>query len=127
MSRAGAGAPDDEVNNQTAAWLSSPGVTDSAGFSGFSHRQDGIIPWDVIQRNWPALYMDDFGTFVNVDDRLNEAAPDFDGSHMLYSEQIPDGGVPATHNITVVDVSTPPDGNSLPVYRKVWKYLCFLD
>jgi len=119
-------SPYDLVNHQTAAWVSAAGPTDPGRYFGFSHLRDGVIPWQVIEQNWPGLHMNDFGDYVDAD----STTPPFGGSHMLSTDLdkpsvlIPDAL--AYHNITVVDANTPLDDHGLPGYRRVWQSLCFL-
>jgi hypothetical protein len=117
-------APDDEnTSGQMAAWLTAAGQTDPSRYYGFAHMQDQIIPWAVYQMTWPALKMDTFGTYVNVD----AASPPYDASHMLFTElTVALHGLLTYHDFPVVDGTTPLDSNGLPTYRKVWQYLCFL-
>lgn len=117
-------SPDDQVSNNVAAWIAAAGQTDPSRYYGFAHMQDALIPFGVIQQNWPALQLAQFGNYVNVD---NDPTP-YSGSHTLYSDLTASGLVtPLTyHNITVVDVTTPMDSDGLPTYRHVWQYLCFL-
>jgi hypothetical protein len=117
----------DNVQQTLATWVLASGVTPAARYYGFSHRRDGMIPWALIQLQWPAFGMDGFGTFVDVD----SVALPYNQSHMLSSNldkpswvTIPDAQ--AYHGITVVDARTPLDGNGLPTYRQIWQYQCFL-
>lgn len=119
-------SPSDMVNGQVAAWVS-PGATGAERYYGFSHEQDSIIAWSLIEQNWPALGMADFGTYVNVDDNVYDTAPGFGGSHMLSTNWPAVTNFLPFHNITVVDCATPLDSNQQPVYQKVWQYLCFSD
>lgn len=114
-------SPHDKITNQLATWITASGPTDPSRYFGFSSLQDGIIPWTVIQQNWPALHMDDFGGYVDAD----SSAPPYDDSHMLSTNLSCQSGY-VCHCITVVDFYTPRDGNGLPTYRNVWQYLGFL-
>ncbi|MGZ5781698.1 MAG: BPSS1187 family protein, partial [Burkholderiaceae bacterium] len=117
----------DNVQLTLATWVTAPGVTPASRYFGFSHLRDGMIPWTLIQQQWPAFGMDAFGTFVDVD----SVARPYNQSHMLSSNlnkpswvTVPDAD--AYHAITVVDARTPLDVNGLPTYRQVWQYQCFL-
>lgn len=117
----------DNVQQTLATWVTAAGVTPAARYYGFGHRRDGMIPWSLIQLEWPAFGMDAFGTFVDVD---TVTAP-YNQSHMLSSNlnkpsyvALPDAD--AYHGITIRDAVTPFDSNGLPTYRQVWQYQCFL-
>ena len=117
----------DNVQHTLATWVTAAGVTPAARYYGFAHLRDGMIPWSLIQLEWPAFGMDAFGAAVDVD---TVAAP-YNQSHMLSSNlnkpsyvTLPDAD--AYHGITIRDAVTPFDTNGLPTYRQVWQYQCFL-
>lgn len=116
----------DDLQNKVAAWELAPGITPVDRYFGFFHQRDGVIPADIIGQVWPALQMDTFGTYVNVD---TVAAP-YGGSHMLTTNldkpsYVTGDDGSAFHKITAMDLFTPIDSNGLPVYRAAWQYLCF--
>lgn len=119
----------DHVQNKVAAWVLAPGATPAGSFYGFAHERDGVIPLTTIQMEWPALQMDELGTYVNVD---NNVLP-YGGSHMLLTNLDKPLSVIATiapdaiayHNITAADAYTPLDSDGLPIYRATWQYQCF--
>jgi len=111
--------------NQPATWYVAAGATPANRIFGFSHLQDELVSWSLVNANWAALGLGSFGAPVDVD---TIGAP-YGGSHQLGSNA-PHGNVsilyPAPfHSTTVVDAVTPLLGDGTPRYRPVWIQLCF--
>ncbi len=116
------GAPGDFVGarGNLAPWLTGPHRTPSERYFGFAHRRDRGYPYYV--QAWRALGMGAFGPSRNVD----EAAPPYGGSHMLFTEALPATGRFAgdAHGAVVRDRKTPRAPDGTPLFAPVWRYLC---
>lgn len=118
-------SPADSTNNpqRAAPWVGVSGATSNTRLYGFTHVQDAIVPYTLVQQQWTALQLGSLGAIVSVDG----AAPPYGGSHTLTtSAPRPNVLTSSFHNITIVDVATPTDTNNLPSYRRAWQYLCFV-
>lgn len=117
-------SPADALNNpqRAAPWVGVPGATSNTRLYGFTHVQDAIVPYALVQLEWTALQLGSLGAIVSVD----SAAPPYNGSHTLTTNAPrPNLLTSSFHNITIVDVATPTDANDLPSYRRAWQHLCF--
>lgn len=115
-------SPHDYFEDEIAAWVSDVGRTPTSRYFGFAHQMDTVIPYKIMQKNWTALGMDQFGEDVFVELR----SPPYKNSHMLCSMSAPVNPLLPFHNITVLDAAVPLDEAGLPVYSEVWQYIAFL-
>jgi len=126
-------SPDDwqASTNTPARWtLTRPNVTPASQQYGFGSDFDTLVPNDHTYAHWNnlGLYKPASGPVL-----VDGGDSPFSDSHQLHTSRpynpASTAGTQAlrNHGITVVDTSTPIDGNGRPLFdtNGVWEYLCF--
>ncbi len=110
-----------------ARWFGLPNVTPVTRQYGFTHIDDELVPYALVQNNWAAIGLGTVGgTPVSVD----TASPPYGGSRQLYTAATPSmlGQVVSAfpkHASPVADGITPSNPQGTPLYAPVWTYLAF--
>lgn len=114
------GAPKDFSNVLLVSpgWMSQTKQTPAERFFGFNHQEDSQ-PQTL--RNWAALGLGAFGPPVAVDG----VAPPFGGSRQLTTQATP-ALAGQFHGSVVVDRNTPLAADGSPLFKSVWRHMCFL-
>ncbi len=122
MSRACYFASPPDWSGGPASWMSRPNVTPASAQFGVVHVNDPLVPLTKLSAIWPTLGL--AGPQTSVD---GSSAP-YGNSHQLTTLATPlntPGAVSPLHGVTVIDESTPVQGNGTPTFDPVWGYLCF--
>ena len=101
-----------------AAWLANPRQTSSTRTFGFLNRDDRFVAYDRIIKNWTALGVQ--GPQAQVD----ASEPPYNGAHELYTVQKRELRL-RSHDLVVMDPSTPRTKDGSYLFGPVWQYACF--
>lgn len=125
-------SPEDwnDTNDQPASWTSLPNVTPASAQYGFGADRDTLVPNAHAFAHWDAIGIAKPGTGPVLFDIGGTPASN---ARQLRTSLVPNPASNAptpglrNHGITVVDASTPLDGNGKPLFDSngVWEYLCF--
>ncbi len=106
------------ANGTYPSFMTSPGITPVRNIYGFTHDGDPIRVWSDVQLNWSVLNM--IGDPGYVDGITYYTG----NAHKLLTNE-DQRAFTTWHGATVADNSTPYDSARVPVFKKVWIYMCF--
>jgi hypothetical protein len=104
--------------NRIAPWFATNNITSDANYYSFGNTNDEVSFDDQLQV-WNKIGLNNFGDTINV---LQNNCP-YSNRRMLYTDSLVTGSITPNHNSTMVDNYTPVDGNGVPLYEEVWKYM----
>lgn len=114
------GGPNEYMNNynRIAPWFSVNNITSDSNYYSFGNRNDEVGFSNQLSV-WNKIGLNNYGDTINV----NHYSCPYNNRRMLYSNNFYTGSITPNHNSVMVDDYTPVDGNGVPVYEEVWKYM----
>jgi len=117
------GADDYSIHfNDTAPWIYNAGLTPVSKYYSFLDLQDDVAPYPYQYKVVIAM-----GLTASGDDStlVDDKTSPYNHSHCLYTNATPNfnSGTGKYHGLPVVDIYTPLDANSKPLFTEVWTYM----
>lgn len=112
--------PNEYMNNHNriAPWFAINNTTSDSDYYAFGNTNDEVS-FNNQLLVWNKIGLNNYGDTINVN---NSGCP-YTNRRMLYTANTYTGPITPNHNSTMVDSYTPKDGNGVPVYEEVWKYM----